>query len=176
MVKLIVNTLLFQLGWFACVFSGLSLWLLIVVAGAVAVHLLWTSSWAAEGKLLVTVFIVGSALDSFLLNMGVFDFGEQRTLIPLWLACLWLLMATTLNHCLAWTAQPWWRGSLLGAIGAPLSYYGGAQIAGVGLPYGTWQSLLLIGAIWAVVMPVLHGFAKLYRVQYEQSLRTRQQA
>ena len=34
--------------------------------------------------------------------------------------------------------------------------------------------LLLIGAIWAVVMPVLHGFAKLYRSQYEQRLRTRQ--
>ncbi len=64
---------------------------------------------------------------------------------------------------------------MLGAIGAPLSYYGGAQIAGVGLPYGTWQSLLLIGAIWALVMPVLHAFAKLYRSQYEQSLRMRQQ-
>ena len=89
---------------------------------------------------------------------------------------LWLLMATTLNHCLAWTAQPWWRGSLLGALGAPLSYYGGAQIAGVGLPYGTWPSLLLLAAIWAVVMPVLHGFARLYRAQYEHSQQARQSA
>ena len=79
MAKLIVNTLLFQLGWFACVFGGDSLWLLIVAA-VLAVHLLWTSSWAAEGKLLVSVFIAGSALDSFLLNLGVFDFGEPRTL------------------------------------------------------------------------------------------------
>lgn len=85
-------------------------------------------------------------------------------------------MATTLNHCLAWTAQPWWRGSLLGALGAPLSYYGGAQIAGVGLPYGTWPSLLLLAAIWAVVMPVLHGFARLYRAQYEHSQQARQSA
>jgi hypothetical protein len=175
MPKLIVNTLLFQLGWFACVFGGDSLWLLIVAA-VLAVHLLWISSWAAEGKLLASVVIAGSALDSFLLNLGVFDFGEPRTLIPLWLACLWLLLATTLNHCLAWTAQPWWRSSLLGAIGAPLSYYGGAQIAGVGLPYGTWQSLLLIGIIWALLMPVLHGFAKLYRVQYAQSQLPRKTA
>jgi hypothetical protein len=175
MAKLIVNTLLFQLGWFASVFGGDSLWLLVALA-VVLVHLLWTSSWAAEGKLLVSVFIVGSALDSFLLNMGVFDFGEPRVLIPLWLASLWLLLATTLNHCMAWTAQPWWRGSLLGAIAAPLSYYAGAQIAGVGLPYGTWQTLLLLAVIWALVMPVLHGFAKLYRAQYEQTLRTRQSA
>ncbi|MHA6494058.1 DUF2878 domain-containing protein [Pseudomonas borbori] len=175
MPKLIANALLFQLGWLACVIGGDSLWLLAVPA-IVAVHLFWVSSWQAEGKLLISVFLAGSALDSFQLNLGVFDFGEPRTLIPLWLASLWLLLATTVNHCLAWTAQPWWRASLLGALGAPLSYYGGAQIAGVGLPYGTWQSLLLIGLIWALVMPVLHGFAKLYRAQYQQSLRTRKPA
>ena len=93
MPKLIVNTLLFQLGWFACVFGGDSLWLL-SVAAMLAVHLLWTSSWAAEGKLLITVFLAGSALDSFLLNLGVFDFGEPRTLIPLWLASVRLA-----HHC-----------------------------------------------------------------------------
>jgi hypothetical protein len=173
MAKLIANTLLFQLGWFACIFAGERLWLLLIVVAAIlAVHLLWVSSWAAEGKLLVSVLLVGSTLDSLLLNLGVFDFGEPRSVIPLWLACLWLLLATTLNHCLAWTAQPWWRASLLGLISAPLSYYAGAQLAGVSLPYGTWPSLLLLGALWALVMPVLHGFATLYRNQHEQNLRT----
>jgi hypothetical protein len=42
------------------------------------------------------------------------------------------------------------------------------------MPYGTWQTLLLLAVIWALVMPVLHGFAKLYRSQHEQSARTRQ--
>ncbi len=172
MPKLIANALLFQIGWFACVVGG-GPWLLLV-AVAVLVHLFWVSSWAAEGKLLVTVFLAGSALDSFLLNLGVFDFGasqgEPRQLIPLWLALLWLLLATTLNHCLAWTARPWWRASLLGAVSAPLSYYAGAQLAGVGLPLGTWPSMLLLAAIWALLMPALHGFAELYRNQYRQRL------
>jgi hypothetical protein len=175
MPKLIANALLFQLGWLACVLAGDSPWLLAVLA-IVAVHLLWISSWLAEGKLLISVFLAGSALDSFLLNLGVFDFGEPRVLIPLWQACLWPLLATTLNHCLAWTAQPWWRASLLGALAAPLSYYGGAQIAGVTLPYGTWQTMLLLAAIWALLMPLLHGLAKRYRQQYQQSLRTCQPA
>lgn len=172
MPKLLANALLFQLGWLICAFAGDSLWLL-PVAVIIAVHLLWVSSWAAEGKLLLSVFLAGSALDSFLLNLGVFDFGEPRLLIPLWLALLWLLLASTLNHCLAWTAQPWWRGSLLGAVGAPMAYYGGAQIAGVSLPLGTWPTLAILAAIWAVVMPLLHGFARLYRAQYEQSQRSR---
>ena len=166
MSKLIVNALLFQIGWFACV-AGDGAWLALV-GGILLVHLLCVSRWAAEGKLLVSVFLVGSALDSFLLNLGVFDFGEPRRLIPLWLALLWLLLATTLNHSLAWSARPWWRASLLGAVSAPLSYYAGARLAGVGLPLGTWQTLLLLAAIWAVVLPALHGFAELYRQQYRQ--------
>src|SRR3990167_3002789 len=133
MPKLIANALLFQLGWFACVFGGDSLWLLLVAA-AVAVHLLWVSRWAAEGKLLISVFLAGSALDSFLLNLGVFDFGEPRSLIPLWLALLWLLLATTLNHCLAWSARPWWRASLLGAPARPPPPYSPAPRTRAGPP------------------------------------------
>ena len=86
------------------------------------------------------------------------------------------MLASTLNHCLAWTAQPWWRGSLLGALAAPLSYYAGARLAGVTLPLGTGPTLAILALTWAVVMPVLHGFARLYRAQYEQQLRSRRSA
>lgn len=170
MPRLLANAILFQLGWFACVLGGDGPWLL--VAGlALAVHLLWVSSWAAQGKLLLSVFLFGCAVDSFLLHLGVFDFGEPRTLIPLWLALLWLLLTTTLDHSLAWSARPWWRASLLGAIGGPLAYYAGAQLGGVQLPLGTATTLGLLALIWAVVMPLLHGFARLYRQQYQQNLR-----
>lgn len=165
MPRLLANALLFQLGWLACVLGGDGPWLA-VVAVALAVHLAWTSNWAAEGKLLLSVLLLGCAVDSFLLHLGVFDFGEPRTLIPLWLALLWLLLATTLDHCLAWSATPWWRGSLLGAVAAPLSYYAGAELADVGLPLGTWPTLALLAVIWAALMPMLHGFARLYREQY----------
>ena len=68
MPKLIANALLFQLGWLVCVFAGDSPWLL-VVAAIIGVHLLWVTSWAAEGKLLLSVFLAGSALDSFLASI-----------------------------------------------------------------------------------------------------------
>ncbi|MES2821059.1 MAG: DUF2878 domain-containing protein [Pseudomonadota bacterium] len=165
MPKVIVNALLFQLGWFACVLSPRYPVLLLVPLLAIAVHLAWVSSWALEGKLLVSVFLAGSALDTVLMHLGVFDFGEERLLLPLWLALLWLLLASTLNHCLAWTAKPWWRASLLGAISAPLSYYGGAQLAGVGLPYGTWPTLALLAGIWALALPLMQAFAGFYRHQ-----------
>lgn len=172
-IKLIANAVLFQLGWFAAVLGGSSWWLLIPL-GVLLLHFSWISSWAAEGKLVMSVFFAGAALDSFLLQMGVFAFPAESDLVPLWLALLWALLATTLNHCLAWS-QRWWLAAPLGAISAPLSYLAGATLAGVSFPLGHWPTLLLLAAIWALVLPLLHAFAHLYREQYRLRLAARAQ-
>ncbi|WP_426140920.1 DUF2878 domain-containing protein [Pseudomonas sp. DWP3-1-2] len=164
MLKTIANAALFQAGWFACVLGGDSVWLLIPI-GVLIVHLLWISSWAAEGKLLLWITGLGTVLDSVLLMMGLFDFDTGGPLIPVWLILLWAILATTLNHCLSWTASPWWRASLLGAIGGPMSYYAGSQLAGVQLPLGLWPSMLVLGVIWAVVFPLLQGLARYLRTR-----------
>jgi hypothetical protein len=158
MPKQLANAVLFQLGWFACVFSPAQPWLLLVPVAVLGVHLSWLSSWAQEGKLLLGALLLGTLLDSLLLNLEVFDFGQPRWVIPLWLALLWPLLASTLKHSLAWT-RPWWCASLLGAITAPLSYYAGAQLAGVRLPYGTAPTLLGLALLWAVLLPLLQHFA-----------------
>ena len=163
MNKTLVNAVLFQAGWFACVFAAKQPWLLAVPIAALLVHFLWTSSWAAEGRLVASVMLLGSVLDSFLLNIGVLDFGSNSLLLPAWLALLWALMGTTLNHSLAWSARHWWLASLLGGVGGSLSYLAGSRIADVSFPYGQTPTLILLAVIWAVVLPLLHGFARLYR-------------
>ncbi len=162
-MRLLVNALLFQAGWFACVYAAQQPWLLLVPLAALAVHFSWTSSWRAEGRLVVSVMLLGSALDSLYMHLGVLDFGQPRLLLPLWLALLWALLGTTLNHSLRWSARPWWRASLLGAVGGSLSYLAGARLAGIGLGLGEVASLAVLALSWALVMPLLHGFAAHYR-------------
>jgi hypothetical protein len=157
--SLLLNVLLFQIGWFACVFGASRPWLLAVALACLAAHFVWVARWRSEGRLVTRVTLFGCALDSILLNLGVFDFTGDSLLLPAWLALLWALMACTLRHSLAWTARPWWLGSLLGALGAPLSYLAGARLAGVELPLGLWPTLLLLGAIWAAVVPLAHRMA-----------------
>lgn len=169
-VKLIANALLFQAGWFACVLGGTSAWLLVPLA-ALFVHFTWISSWAAEGKLVVSVMLAGAALDSFLLQMGVFSFAGDPVLAPLWLVLMWALLGTTLNHCLAWSAKPVWMACLLGAIAGPFSYFAGATLADVGLPLGAQASVIILALCWAAFYPLVHGFAHLYRERF----RLRQQ-
>jgi len=155
----VANAVLFQLGWLACVLGGNSLWLLLALA-ALVIHLRWISSWAAEGRLILCVVIVGTAVDSVLRYLDVFRFADASPLIPLWLMLLWALLATTLRHCLAWSARPWWLASGLGAIGGALSYYAGGRLAGVQFPYGEAATLIVIGLLWAGLFPLLHLMAR----------------
>ena len=116
MLERLANAALFQLGWFACVIGGNSLWLLVALA-VLVIHLLWISRWADEGRLILSVVLLGTAVDSSLRWLGVFEFSESAPLIPLWLMLLWALLATTLRHCLAWSARPWWLASAAGRGG-----------------------------------------------------------
>ena len=150
----LANAALFQLGWLACVFGAQRPWLLAVALACLTVHLCLLAR-PGEWRGLLGVALLGSALDSLLLHLGVFDFGGDL-LLPAWLAIIWALFASTLCHSLAWTARPWWLGSLLGALGAPLSYLGGSRLAGAELPLGLWPTLILLSLLWAGVMPVAH--------------------
>ncbi|WP_369302548.1 DUF2878 domain-containing protein [Pseudomonas sp. N2-5-1-1] len=159
MLKSLANAVLFQCGWFACVLGGDSEWLL-VVGAVLAIHLLWISSWSREGQVILAVTLFGTVVDTALRTFGVFHFSFPGPLIPFWLVLLWALLATTLRHCLAWSAQPWWRASVLGAVGGPLSYYAGSQLAGVGFGYGTAPTLIGLALLWALVFPMLHWIAR----------------
>ena len=153
--RLLGNALLFQLGWFACVLGARHPWLLWLAAACLLTHLAWLSR-PGEIRPLLAVSVCGWLVDSLLLNLGIFDFAGHPNLLPGWLVLLWPLFASTLRHSLAWSARPWWLASLSGALGGPLSYWGGVQLAGVGLPLGTWPSLLILAGVWALLLPLLH--------------------
>ncbi len=160
MSRNLLNALLFSCGWLACLLGG-GQWLW-TVAVVLLAHLIWVGNWQREGKLLISALLFGSAVESFLLQLGMLDFGEPRQLIPLWQALIWLLVGTTLCHCLAWTARPWWRASLLGAGLALLTYSASLWLGLVHLPYGNATTLALLALIWAALLPLLQGFARLY--------------
>ncbi|KTC44057.1 hypothetical protein AO262_01415 [Pseudomonas fluorescens ABAC62] len=159
MLKNLANAALFQCGWFTCVLGGDGPWLL-AGAAVLAIHLLWISTWSKDGVLIISVMLVGTAVDTLLRTAGVFQFSEPGPLIPFWLMLLWALLATTLRHCLAWSARPWWRAALLGAVGGPLSYYAGSQLAGVQFGYGLGPTMIGLALLWAMLFVGLHRLAR----------------
>ncbi|UAW97918.1 DUF2878 domain-containing protein [Halopseudomonas nanhaiensis] len=169
--KTIANALLFQIGWFACLLGGTSWWLLVPVA-ILVVHFTWISAWRDEGKLVITVMLAGSAVDSFLLQMRVFQLPGDPELIPLWWLAAWALFGTMLNHCLIWARRTWWLGSAAGAVAGTFAYWVGAQLTDLRFGLDGSMTLVIVALAWAILLPMLHGFARMYRQQ--QKLRTGQ--
>ena len=109
--------------------------------------------------MVICICLLGTVVDSLLLNLGVFEFKQPGVLVPLWLAVLWAVFAITLRYCLAWTAHPMWRAALLGAISGPLSYYAGQRLGAVQFPFGLWPTLVGLGVLWAGLFPTLQWLA-----------------
>jgi hypothetical protein len=157
----LLNFALFYLGWFACVAgagSGL-LWLGPAVVGAVLLfHLSLASRRAEEGRLIVSVGLLGFAVDTALASAGVYAFtGTSATpwLCPPWMMSLWMLFAITLDSSMGWLAGRFRLSMLLGALFGPLSYLAGARLGAIEIQAPMPVALTVIGIAWAAVMPAL---------------------
>ncbi|HGM5578900.1 TPA: DUF2878 domain-containing protein [Pseudomonas putida] len=149
----VVNAVWLQAGWWACVLGAQRPWLLLLAILGLGIHLCLSQDINAEGRALLRVTLAGCVLDSVLAALGLFAFDAWP--LPLWLALLWLVLASGMRHSLAWAASDWRLGALLGAIGGPLAYLAGARLAGVALPLGAVETGLLLVPVWALTLPLL---------------------
>lgn len=154
---LLFNALRFETGWLLCVLGGS--WVAAFAgAGLLGWHF-WRCARPGEWRFIGVFALLGLAIDGGLYLAGGFDFSGYTLIagvLPLWLWMLWPLFATLVFHSLFWL----WRYPLVaaacGAISAPLSYWGGAAIADVGL--APWL-LPAQAVIWAALCAGISRYA-----------------
>lgn len=164
-MNLVLNVVLFQAGWFACVLgaaNGLP-W-----AGALAAMAIvgWHLARAVQPKrelaLVAAAALAGAAFETVLVQTGWLRFDSGVLLegaAPYWMVALWALFATTLNVSLRSLRAHPALSAVLGAVGGPAAYYAGAQLGAVEL-VAAGAALATIGAGWAVLAPALLSAAR----------------
>jgi hypothetical protein len=154
------NLVLFKLGWLACVgFAATGKPLLATAAVAVValLHLVSVPNVVKEALLLMTAALIGLAWESFLVATGLLVYpGYEGAgfIAPYWIVAMWVLFATTINYGLKWVKKGWPIAIAAGLIGGPLAFYGGASMGAVEFSH-TLTALAVIGAGWAVLLPLL---------------------
>ncbi len=158
---LLANVLLFQAGWFACVLGAANgaAWLgPAVAAAAVGWHLARAAAPRPEAALIGVAALAGLAFETALVHSGWLHFDPAgmpfEALAPFWMVALWALFATTLNVSLRALHGRWRVAALLGAVGGPLAYAGGARLGALEWVDAT-AALAAIGIGWAVLTPLL---------------------
>jgi hypothetical protein len=162
----VVNYLLYEAGWFACVLGaawgrpwlGSALGVLPIVVhvamsrrrGDAAVLALWTAA-------------LGVVVDAMQIALGTlrFDVGTVVTwLPPVWLVLVWAQFAMTFHFGLAWMKGRPLRAAVFGALGGPLAFLAGGRLGVVTLHPALWPSLVSVAATWAVAMPAAAWLAE----------------
>lgn len=156
---LIINFLLFQLAWFACVIGAAYQlpWLGVVIT---AVILSWHFSRVHQVKpealLMSLALIIGGCFDQFMLMTEWVKYqshGWSNAIVPMWILALWVAFASTLNVSLAWMHGRYLIALIFGAVGGPLAYLGADKLGAVTLDGNASYIALSIG--WAIITPLL---------------------
>lgn len=158
-MNIIQNLVSFKIGWVACVMfaaAGMPLLSIASVAAVIVLHLMTVAAPAKESLLLLGAIAIGLLWESGLVAMGLVGYTGHSSswAAPLWIVAMWALFATTINHGLAWVKKFWVYAVLAGGIGGPMAFYGGAKLGAVTFEQ-TGLALLVIGAGWALLLPLL---------------------
>ena len=148
------NGLLFNLSWLAIVTSESLLLAPAVVLAHLLIHQLWIGRGARELAFVAGVTLFGLLLDNLLFAAGLFTVNGEWSLAPLWLSCLWPVLATTFQHAFAGFQRSLPLAAVLGAAGGAGSYYAGTGMSAVDFADPV-IGLVIIGALWALLFPAL---------------------
>lgn len=148
------NGLLFNLSWLAIVVSSSALVAPLVAIAHLVVHGVFIGLKRREPLFIALVAVSGLALDHALFGAGVFVIDGAAATAPLWLSCLWPVLATTLMHAFESLQKHLLLAAVVGAVGGAASYIAGTRLSDVAFADATLGPVIL-AALWFVWMPLL---------------------
>ena len=162
----LVNYVLYQAGWFACVlgaawqrpWAGFVVGLLLLAA-----HFALSSRPARDLKLVVVAVVAGLIVELMLIATGTYSFASGTfgaSLPPPWLLLMWAQFATTFPFSLRPIIMRPVASALLGAVGGPVAFVAGQGLGAVTLLPPVSLSLLRLAVSWSVAMIVMSAFAR----------------
>lgn len=158
-MRLLVNILFYQAIWVLCVLAGNKG----AIAGLVIVliHLVITDRRRDDLKMMGFMLFTGLLVDGTLHQVGFFSFTVSGFPIPFWLMVIWLGLAITPHHSLAWLKKRPLLSLLFGALGGPLAYWAGARLGAASFNWQLLYSLPLLALIWGLLWPAVMLFSVL---------------
>lgn len=159
--KLIMNFILFQIGWFACVLGGAHDEVTLGVILAMLVifyHIAQADDRKKELVLLTSALIIGTVFETLMVNLdlAVYKHGQAIEFVaPFWIILMWPLFATTLNLSMRWlkVISPFAIAGT-GALFAPFAYFAGNKMGAV-IYHDFALSMTVIAIAWALLLPTL---------------------
>ncbi len=173
----LINYVLYQVGWFACVLGaawGYPLAGFLIAALLIATHLWLAVERALELRLILLALVVGLLVEVVQHTTGTYRFVPAGLdglgidaggtvpgvlvagLPPLWLLALWAQLATTFRFSLRHVFERPWLSLAFGAFGGPLAFLAGERLGAIALLPPVSLGLLRLAVAWAIATSIFH--------------------
>lgn len=162
-----INAIAFQIAW-TCAVAGAAYgtaWAGPIVVGLFAIYQLGVSHNARNDACLIAFALaLGWISDSWLAHAQIVHYASpwpSEAFAPVWILALWVNLALTINHSLAFLQRNLYVAAILGALGAPLSYSIAAHAwhaVWLAEPHAT--TLLTLAMLWMFATPSLCAVAR----------------
>ncbi len=165
-MKIFINVLLYQLIWILCVLGGNT--------GAIAalplllLHLALSGCRDADLKMMGLMAFLGLVVDGTLQQIGFFQFASPGIPMPLWLMVIWLGLAITPHHSLAWLKTRPVLSAVFGALGGPAAYWAGVRLGAASFNWPLLQALAFLSVIWACIWSLVRYCSVLSNVDAKE--------
>jgi Protein of unknown function (DUF2878) len=160
-MRLLVNLVAFQAGWFACVLGAANGRFFLgpaVVAAAVTLHLALSENRKGQALLLAAAAVLGLLVETALSAIGATAPARDAVpapLPPLWLFVLWPNFGAAVPVSMRFLRGKTALSAVLGAVAGPGAYYAGARLGALSFPGGIRYGLVLLAVVWAASVPLL---------------------
>ncbi len=155
----LINGLMFNTTWFAIVLTESAIFAPILALLHLAIHFWVMGRGLVEAKLVLQVTMFGLLLDQLLFWAGVFTVNGYSTLPPLWMTCIWPVLATTFMHAFSGLQRRHLLAALFGAVGGVASFTAGTRLTAVA--FGSdYFGPVIMAIIWAIIFPFLLEIAR----------------
>lgn len=166
----LLNNVLYQAGWFACILGAA--WHRPLAGLGIAVVLTAAHVWRAEDRapellLILLALTLGIAVEGVQVWSGTyarFTSGSVTAwMSPPWLLAMWAQFATTFRFSLRGVMTRPWRAMAFGVIGGPVAFLAGERLGAVTLAAPLFPALLRLAVAWGLALylcaRVTHAFA-----------------
>ena len=160
------NVILFYIIWWGCVLGvkySYNLLGLVLTLMVLAIHLKivsLNSNYISELKLILYSGALGVIVESIHLYGGILNYNgyifQESNFPPIWIICMWLGFATTLNYSMYWMKGKWFIMIIAGAVFGPLSYMAGVNLGTISFNFSNSFSCFFIALTWAISIPLLY--------------------
>ena len=168
----ILNYVLYEAGWFACILGAAwgHPWLGTMLGLVpVLIHVALVRRRFDAIALILATAAIGVVVDTTQIALGTLhftagtfaDFVGRGTswLPPPWLTLIWAQFAITFHFGLRWMKGRPERAALFGLIGGPLAFLCGRRLGVVTLHPELWPSLLSLALTWSLALPAALAIA-----------------